>query len=191
VAYVTGMAGEDALRAALRRALPEAMIPGAFVPLDRFPLTPSGKVDRRALPTPERTGRREIVPPRTPVEAELVSIWSELLRTGDIGVRDNFFESGGHSLLAAQVVSRVRQVWGVEVPLREMFEAPTIEGMARTVEALRQGAETGAPPKVATIKARPRGQRDLSQLVGELGQLSPEQVAERLGTGSPVLRRSS
>ena len=100
------------------------MVPSAFVLLKALPLTSSGKVDRKALPVPERSGANEAsyVAPRTPVEEVVAVIWAEVLGRDGIGVRDNFFELGGHSLLATQVMSRLRGTLGVTLPLRAIFE---------------------------------------------------------------------
>ncbi|HYN83948.1 MAG TPA: amino acid adenylation domain-containing protein, partial [Pyrinomonadaceae bacterium] len=139
-----------ALRAFLRESLPDYMIPSAFVFLAEFPLTPSGKVDRKALPAPDDAGREADaghVAPRTPTEELLAVLWADVLGVGRVGVRDNFFESGGHSLLATQLMSRVRETFGVEVALRRLFEEPTVEGLARVVEAETEaGAARQAPP---------------------------------------------
>ena len=105
------------------------MVPSAFVFLDSLPLTPNGKLDRSALAAPDQN-RPDIgesyVAPGTPVEELLAGIWSELLKIEKVGVHDNFFDLGGHSLLATQVMSRLREGLGVELPLRALFEAPTI-----------------------------------------------------------------
>src|SRR6185436_15896744 len=121
------------LRAWLGERLPAYMVPSAFVLMDHLPLTPNGKVDRRALPPPEAGSDEEFVAPRSPVEEALARIWAELLRLDRVGVRDDFFELGGHSLLASRMVARAREEFGVEVPLRGLFEAPTVEGLARLV----------------------------------------------------------
>ncbi|HEX9936884.1 MAG TPA: amino acid adenylation domain-containing protein, partial [Longimicrobium sp.] len=155
-AYVVA-AGPDAIDAAvlrehLRRSLPEHMVPGAFVVLDRLPLTPNGKVDRKALPAPELASAEETyVAPRTPVEEMLAGIWAEVLRLERVGVRDNFFELGGHSLLAMRVVSRVRAVFDVELPLRAVFEGPTVARLAVRVEEMRR-AELPVLPPVAPVE---------------------------------------
>jgi amino acid adenylation domain-containing protein len=116
------------------------MMPSAFVVLDALPLTPSGKVDRQALPVPDRA-RPELEPtfvaPRTPVEELLVRIWTEVLGLEEVGVDDNFFDLGGHSLLATQVISRLREALDVELQLRSLFESPTIANLAEHVEAAR------------------------------------------------------
>ena len=122
------------LRGFLGRTLPDHMVPGAFVFLDRLPLTPSGKVDRRALPAIE-SGKPEtsFVAPRNSAEVLLAQIWTDLLRRGPIGAHDNFFERGGHSLLAIQVISRVRDEFQVELPLRLLFEKPTLAELSEVI----------------------------------------------------------
>ncbi|HEY0512065.1 MAG TPA: amino acid adenylation domain-containing protein [Thermoanaerobaculia bacterium] len=124
------------LRAALARELPEHMIPSGFASLSALPLTDNGKVDRRALPAPGG-GRpdlgREFVPPEGPVQERLAVIWAEVLRLERVGAHDNFFELGGHSLLATQVISRMREAFAVEVPLRAIFDSPTVAGLAETI----------------------------------------------------------
>ncbi|HLL48839.1 MAG TPA: amino acid adenylation domain-containing protein, partial [Longimicrobiaceae bacterium] len=149
VAYVVAVEGVElsasALRGQLQARLPEHMVPGAFVVLERLPLNANGKVDRRALPAPEQE-TSEYVAPRTAAEEVLAGIWGEVLGVERVGVEEDFFGLGGHSLLATQVVSRARQVFGVEVPLRALFEAPTVAALAGRVEELRgSGAVTAAP----------------------------------------------
>ncbi len=128
----------DELRRFGKEHLPEYMIPSAFVLLDELPLTPNGKVNRKALPDPEGDDRDFSTPclaPRTPVEAQLAAIWREVLRLRQVGVQDNFFELGGDSLLAIQVISRVRETCKVELPLFSLFDAPTIELLATGLES--------------------------------------------------------
>ncbi|MET0399063.1 MAG: non-ribosomal peptide synthase/polyketide synthase, partial [Longimicrobiaceae bacterium] len=141
-----------ALRAAVRARLPEYMLPSAFVVLEALPVTPNGKVDRAALPAPETAGAREgeYVAPRTPAEERMAGIWAEVLGIERVGGADNFFERGGHSLLATQLVSRVREAFRTELPLRTVFEAPTLAELSRRVEALRAeaAADAGIPPLV-------------------------------------------
>lgn len=123
--------------------LPSYMLPSAFVLLDEMPLTPNGKIDRRALPPPEGARpelRETFVAPRTHVERKLADIWSNLLGVSQVGVQDNFFEMGGHSLLATQFVSRVREAFQVEMPLRQLFEQPTIAGVAKLIEHAQSDA---------------------------------------------------
>ncbi|HEX8821925.1 MAG TPA: condensation domain-containing protein, partial [Archangium sp.] len=117
--------------------LPEYMVPSAFRVLDALPLSPNGKVDRKALPAPEatRSEQHTYVAPRTPTEQLLASLWTQVLGVERVGGGDNFFELGGHSLLATQVVSRIRASFGVDLPLRALFEAPTVESLALLVDA--------------------------------------------------------
>ena len=128
----------------LRKKIPEYMIPTAFVILDALPITPTGKVDRRALPKPELL-RPDIgesfVAPRTPVEEILAGIWSAVLKLNKVGVHDNFFDLGGHSLLAIQVVSRIRQAFQIELPLSYLFDAPTVASLSRHIETIRDLAQ--------------------------------------------------
>ena len=115
------------------------MVPASFTVLDRLPLTPSGKVDRRALPSPDRARReleRDFVAPRTDSEATIAAIWSEVLGLDRVGVTENFFELGGHSLLLPQVLHRLRAAFQVDVPLRALFDEPTVEGLAITLEEI-------------------------------------------------------
>ena len=131
--------GADELRQYLQASLPVYMIPSAFVLLEAIPLNANGKVDYKALPAPERRHPRPCayVPPRNPDEGLLVEIWQELLRVDRVGIHDNFFAVGGHSLLAAQVVSRIERRHNVELPLREMFQWPTIAELAERIAAER------------------------------------------------------
>ncbi|MBV9773819.1 MAG: AMP-binding protein, partial [Gemmatimonadetes bacterium] len=159
VAYVTGEAGAEPTAAELRRhvaaRVPEYMAPAAYVVLERLPLNANGKVDRRALPAPQWGTEEVYVAPRTATEEVLAGIWAEVLGIERVGVEEGFFELGGHSLLATQVVSRTREAFGVELPLRAVFEAPTVAALAGRVEALRGGARVASP-----IERAPRG-RDL------------------------------
>ncbi|MGB8509507.1 MAG: amino acid adenylation domain-containing protein [Pyrinomonadaceae bacterium] len=146
VAYVVGeheaKSSIQDLRDQLKEMLPEYMLPSAFVFLDALPLNSSGKIDRKAMPAPDgiRPELKEVfVAPRTFVEQELNGIWAEVLRVDNIGVNDNFFELSGHSLLATQVVFRVKESLGVNLPLRSLFDTPTIAALAQTIELLRDG----------------------------------------------------
>jgi len=127
------------LRGFLEEKLPEYMVPSAFVLLDALPLTPHGKVDRRALPAPDGTRpelNKPFVAPRTPTEKLLAEIWSQVLGVEPIGVQDNFFDLGGHSLLATQIMFRLRDTFQAEISLRILFEKPTIEELALAVEEI-------------------------------------------------------
>jgi amino acid adenylation domain-containing protein len=138
VAYVVATARPPApgeLRSHLLRRLPEHAVPSAFVALAGIPLTPNGKVDVRALPAPAGpSSMEEAARPRTPVEELLAGIFAEVLEQDRVGLEDDFFERGGHSLLATQVVARVRDALGVELPVRSVFQAPTVQGLAAQVE---------------------------------------------------------
>jgi amino acid adenylation domain-containing protein len=142
------------LRHFLARHLPAAMMPARFVMLKTLPYTPSGKVDRRALPEPGKQRPElgvEFVVPRTPVEEVLAKIWSEVLEVNPVGVLDDFFDLGGHSLLATQVMSRVRTVFEIEIPLRSLFESPSVAGLAERIETLLWAAKQfQAPPAINT-----------------------------------------
>ena len=127
---------QAALREYLRGKLPEYLLPSAFVLLEKLPLLPSGKVNKNALPAPEITRHavaEAYVAPRTAMEEMIADIWAELLGVTRVGVYDNFFELGGHSLLAARIIVRVRDKFAVDVPLRDMFDTPTVAGLALAV----------------------------------------------------------
>jgi amino acid adenylation domain-containing protein len=152
--------GAEALQAYLRARLPDWMVPGQFVHLDAIPLTPNGKIDRRALPAPAR-GRgpagQGSVAPRTEIEKALAAIWSELLKVEDVGVDGDFFDLGGHSLLAIRAVSRVRDLLGVDLQIGTLFENPTIEGLSKVVgEAIAAGRGRAAGPEPGAAAAIPR-----------------------------------
>jgi len=171
VAYVVargGAAPETAgLRAHLRERVPEHMVPSAFVALERLPLTPNGKLDRAALPAPDTAaGGREYVAPRTPLEEVLAAIYAEVLRTGPVGIHDDFFELGGHSLLATRVASRVREAFGVEMPVRVLFEAPAVAALAERVSTLQPTARVE--------------EWEMEEEMAKLAELSEEEVQRLL-----------
>ncbi|MGH8718630.1 MAG: non-ribosomal peptide synthetase, partial [Burkholderiales bacterium] len=157
VAYIVldenAPAASGDLRDFLRRKLPDYMLPSAFVFLDTLPFTANGKVDRRALPAPERTIRPEqdFVAPRTPNEQALAAIWAEVLKIDRVGIHDNFFDLGGHSLLATRVIARARQALHCELPLRALFEAPTIERLAVKITDIQMQNED--PNEMARLLA--------------------------------------
>lgn len=123
------------LRQFLKENLPEYMVPKAYVILESLPITPNGKVDRRALKAPDITfDKPDYVAPRTQVEDLLVEIWAKILGKEQVGIHDNFFELGGHSLLATQLVSRIRDTFKIDLPVRNLFEAPTVEQLAKYIE---------------------------------------------------------
>jgi amino acid adenylation domain-containing protein len=170
--------GPADLAAELRRELPEYMVPAWFVALPALPLTANGKIDRRALAgiAPAAVESVSDVPPRTPVERELARIWSTLLGVEGIGAHDDFFALGGHSLLAARLTARVHERLGVDLPLRVIFQEPTVARLAGWIEAARQGLSAG-PSLVAG-------------LAGEVAPLSFAQQRlwffEQLQPGSPA-----
>ncbi|HEY1271032.1 MAG TPA: amino acid adenylation domain-containing protein, partial [Terriglobales bacterium] len=175
------------LRRLLNEKLPDYMVPSAFVMLDTLPLTPNGKVDRRALPAPDQSRPdldESYVAPRTPVEEVLASIWAEMLRIERVGANDDFFDLGGHSLLAAQVVSRVRQTLQVELPLRSLFESPTLSDLALVIEDARRDQEGLQTPPLLPVPRR--GELPLSfaqQRLWFLNQLQPDSPFYNISQG--------
>jgi amino acid adenylation domain-containing protein len=153
------------LRHHLSQRLPDYMIPQAFVLLDALPLSPSGKVDRRSLPEPDLGERppASYEPPRTAAERTIAEIWTSVLRVNRVGIQDNFFALGGHSLLATQAMSRIRHVFGIELPLRTIFEAPTVTALASAI----------------TKQPFTRDMAAADRLLGGVDELSEEE-AERL-----------
>ncbi|MDX2086329.1 MAG: amino acid adenylation domain-containing protein, partial [Kofleriaceae bacterium] len=144
VAYVVGRDGVpnvDALRAHVAAMLPDYMVPSAFVMLDAMPVTPNGKLDRKALPAPDQraVGMRDFLAPRTETEHLLAAIWCELLDVERVGVHDSFLKLGGHSLLAMQMAMRIRQTLNVALTVRAVFEAPTLGGLAELIGRTRTG----------------------------------------------------
>jgi acyl carrier protein len=158
----------------LKQLLPEYMIPAAFVVLESFPLTPNGKVDRKAFPAPDGGGgdAQQYEEPSTPAEELLATIWKELLKLERVGIHDNFFELGGHSLLAAQLIARIRKSFAVDLAYRAVFQTPTIAGIA---EALVQqvGSREMLDEIVATVlKVEQLSEENAASLLQELrGQL--------------------
>ena len=142
------------LRTALARRLPQYMLPSALVPLPALPLTPSGKLDRAALPavTQDAALQPAFESPQTPTETRLAALWCQVLRRARVGRNDNFFHLGGHSLLALQVVARVRESFGMELPLKSMFDAPTLRTCALAIDAM---LALGTPSALAPILATP------------------------------------
>jgi amino acid adenylation domain-containing protein len=180
VAYITAEGGTPSpneVRKYLQLSLPDYMVPSAFVPLEAMPLSPNNKVDRQALPAPDYEGSGaapQFAEPLDPVEDLLANIWARVLGLEKIGVHDNFFERGGHSLLATQVMSRIRDAFQVELPVRALFESPTIAELAEKLEAViqvQQGLQ--APPLVPVAR---NGKLPLSfaqQRLWFLDQLEP------------------
>ena len=176
VAYVVpeavGAAAPCELRDFLSERLPEYMVPARFIQLDALPLTKNGKLDRRALPQPDgqsASSQTTFVPPRTPIEEVLAGIWAEVLQVDAVGVNDNFFALGGHSLVAIQAITRVRELFNMELLLRTFFESPTVAQLAAAIEADPVGREKAA--KIAGILARLDGLPD-EELESELDSAS-------------------
>lgn len=170
VAYVvpapdTSLAANQ-LRSFLKGRLPDYMLPDAFVLLEELPLSPNGKIDRKALSAPVRSRQPDdnFVAPRTSLEEELAQIWITVLKVERVGINDDFFEVGGHSLLATQLISRVREAFQVELPLRSIFETPTLAGLATTIVRHQMELTDG---------------EDLAELLAELEQ----QTGEAAGRG--------
>jgi len=163
------------LRRLLQAELPDYMVPAAFVLLDRLPLTVHGKVDRAALPEPDPVRPSTAsAPPRTPLEISLAAIWREVLGMEEVGLDDDFFELGGHSLLATQVTSRIRETLGVDLPLRALFEAPSLAGLAGRIENLQRSDSTdGLPPLLPVPRGRNLPLSFAQERLWFLAQLAP------------------
>jgi amino acid adenylation domain-containing protein len=157
VAYVVGTAQSDELRTHLRAQLPDYMVPPALIQLAKFPLNANGKIDRQALPKPEdvKSSSKEAIAPRTPSEEIVASIWNDVLKRDDLGVEDNFFEIGGHSLLATQIASRLREHFHIAVPVRAVFESPSIAELAKRMDNSRRAEQGIIPPPITPV---PRSQ---------------------------------
>lgn len=159
VAYVVPKRGMNptisTIRGFLKEKIPHYMVPSIFMFLDSLPLTPSGKLDRRRLPAPDQS-RPELgeayVPPRTPIENAVAGIWADVLGLEHIGVYDDFFELGGHSLLAIQVVSRLGKAFQIHLPLRRLFEAPTVEKLSGFIMTLER--KSGQTERIARILSK-------------------------------------
>ncbi len=171
-AYVVPRGGTapkaEELRSFLSAELPDYMVPADFVLLEKMPLTPNGKVDRRALPDPEQSrmaSATSYVAPRNAAEESVAAIWREVLGLERVGVTDNFFELGGHSLLGTQVISRVRNTFQVELQLRILFESPSVAGMAEAI---------------AKYQPRELEENEVGRLLAELEGLSEEEIQELL-----------
>ncbi|WP_198017230.1 non-ribosomal peptide synthetase [Methylocapsa acidiphila] len=184
-AYVVGAWDVDELRAELRRALPDYMVPADFVRMDALPLTANGKIDRRTLPIPDAQDALSIsyAAPRTEIEAILAGIWADALGLLRVGVHDNFFEIGGHSLSATKLVARIRRDLGAEIALRALFEAPTVAEIARLIP------HSGASARPERIGEIGRGLRAAALAKGDPLPLSFAQqrlwFLDRLEPASP------
>ena len=136
------------LRKYLQEKLPEFMVPSFFIFLEQFPLTPNGKIDKKALPNPE-VKLAGYIEPTNEIERTISDIWAQVLKLEKVGIQDNFFALGGHSLLAFQIISRIRQILQTEITIRAIFEAPTVEKLSLIVQ---QNHQVKYPPILATAK---------------------------------------
>jgi acyl carrier protein len=177
------------LRDFLKARLPGYMVPSVIIKLDALPLTPNGKVDRRALPVPtalQRVSSAEFVAPQTPVEVELAQIWAAVLGVERVGLNDNFFELGGHSLMVAQIMGQVRERFRVDLPLRSVFEKPTLGYLAQLIESDQRERPQ---PEITRIRAVPRRQGNTNELLNQLDQLSDEEVEALLAQRAQKRRK--
>jgi len=191
VAYIVAQAGEKPghieLQSFLRARLLEHMVPSAFVLLDEMPLTPNGKINRRALPAPE-ISRPELdggyVAPRNDIEVALVDLWQEVLGINEIGVSDNFFDLGGHSLKATRLLSKVRSIFRTQLPMSVVFEATTIESLARAL--VQHEPKPGQTAKVAHVLQRIKSipSSELKDQLDHKRTLKQSRDEDRVSTGS-------
>ncbi|MEI4453451.1 amino acid adenylation domain-containing protein [Bacillus velezensis] len=145
-AYIEGRESDD-VRAELATRLPAYMMPAQFIEMSEWPVTPSGKLDRRALPAPGGAAdRRAYTAPRNVTEMKLCALWEEVLKNGPVGIRDHFFERGGHSLKATALVSRIAKEFGVQVPLQDIFARPTVEELASVIQDLEESPYESIQP---------------------------------------------
>lgn len=193
VAYVVPNEGsstaESALRSYLKQRLPAYMVPSAFVELEKLPLTPNGKIDRKALPFPDRREMQQegsFVAPRDGIELELAGIWESVLGTGTVGVRDNFFDLGGNSLLAVRMFSETNRVFGTALPLATVFQGATIEHLATLIRQEENGDLKGEWSSLIPIQ--PRGNKRPFFCVHGVGGnvLTFNALAQHLGPDQPV-----
>jgi acyl carrier protein len=179
VAYIVPREGTEpdvtSLQTHLRKRLPEFMIPSFLTVLPALPLTSNGKLDHKALPSPEIDSlvRIQYVAPRTPTEFAVAEIWAELLQIKQVGIRDNFFALGGHSLSAARAITRICDTFEIEMPLRELFEAPTIEALALRIQQAKDRQES----YWASIER---------QLRSKIEGMSEEEIRQMLKDDHPV-----
>ena len=194
VAYVVAEPGHalaagalrERLRDGLRAWLPEYMLPSQYVPVDALPLTPNGKLDRAALPAPPSDGQEaegdappDYVAPRTSLERRLAAIWVDVLAIDHVGVHDDFFDLGGHSLLATRVASRIREALALDLPLRWLFELPTIAGLASRIEETHGSAAAAAVP-TDDVHGAEQDEGEVLRALAELEELSDEEARRAL-----------
>ena len=179
VAYLVAEQNDaEALKSILREQLPDYMVPAHLIFLERMPLNPNGKLDRQALPKPDASQSQQVwVAPVTELEQQVAAVWADILGAERVGLTDHFFEMGGHSLLAMQVVSRLRHALGREVPLKLMFEQPRLEGFAATLHALEAPEGEQAPPLLAVGREHPLPLSYAQERQWFLWQLDPDSAA--------------
>ncbi|HEV7518774.1 MAG TPA: amino acid adenylation domain-containing protein, partial [Thermoanaerobaculia bacterium] len=173
----------EQLRSFLAERLPGYMVPADWVLLAELPLTANGKLDRQALPAPEESQGRGYLAPRSPVEEVLAGIWEEVLRRERVGVEDDFFALGGHSLMVTQVISRVRRKLGVELPLRAVFEAPRLAALAVRIAKARGEGWEDLPPLLAVPQGHPLPLSFAQERLWFLDQLEPGSAAYNIFNG--------
>ncbi len=145
------------------------MVPALLLVLELLPLTPNGKVDRKALPAPETGAAAERVPPSTPEQHELAGLWREVLGVAEVGVDESFFDLGGHSLTGAQLLARIQRQFGVELPLKTLFEAPTIAGLAEVIAARQLEALGGEEGMALLADLESLSEDEIQALLAEEG----------------------
>jgi len=186
VAWIVAPAGTPSaaeLRAHLEARLPDYMVPSAFVPLDALPLTRNGKTDRAALPQPGAAAASdEYVAPSTSTEAALAAIWAELLGVERVSADDGFFAAGGHSLLATRVLGRAREAFGVELPLRAVFESPRLSALAAEIDRLAGSGSAAAPPIVPVDRAGDLPASFAQERMWRMQVAQPESTAYAIGS---------
>jgi amino acid adenylation domain-containing protein len=172
------------LRNHLRDHLPDYMIPATFLTLEEFPLTPNGKIDRKALPIPDHSRPElegEYVAPRNEIEEKIAAICVDLLNIDRVGIYDSFFDLGGHSLLATQFISRLEEMFEVEVPLRNIFDKPTVADLA---EFISRNEGQMRDQEMTKIEKLERGEQEFDQILEDLEHLSEEEVQKLLADES-------
>jgi amino acid adenylation domain-containing protein len=179
------------LRIHLRESLPEHMVPSLFVPLAELPLNANGKVDRRALPSPEAVSEADTAPrtpPRNPIEEVIAGIWEDLLGLGQpVGVDDDFFHLGGHSLLAIRLLARLRAVLGADLPVQQVFDAPTIAGLAEAVARALVSGDAAAGPALPPLAPRVFADTGSADAAAPLSYAQQRLwFLDRLAPGSPA-----
>jgi amino acid adenylation domain-containing protein len=197
VGYITGESSLreklEEVRSYLTAQLPHYMVPSVILWLDTMPLSPTGKVNREALPVPERTTGQAAarIAPRNAVEEALAELWKSVLEVPEAGIHDHFFEAGGHSLLATQIISRIRELFEIEISLQMLFERPTISALAEEVTRLRQGDRQAPalPPIIPVPRDQPLPLSSSQQRMWLMHQLAPESTAYNMPFASRQMGR--